>query len=134
MSAASDLQVTMGRLVRRLRSENAFPISQAIVLSRLNREGQSTTSSLAAAELVRPQSMAQTIAELEANGLVERRPDPFDRRQTLIEITEEGRETLARDRARREGWLAAAITNTLTREEQAILEQAISLLSRIAES
>ena len=38
--------------------------------------GPQTTSALAAAERVRPQSMAQTIAELEAAGLVARRPRP----------------------------------------------------------
>jgi DNA-binding MarR family transcriptional regulator len=134
MRAARDLQVVIGRLVRRLRAENTFPISQAIVLGRLAREGSSTTSALAAAERVRPQSMAQTIAELEASGLVERRPDPSDRRQILIELTDGGKETLDRDRLRRAGWLAAAMTTCLSPEEQVILAQAIPLLDRLAEA
>ena len=49
------------------------------------------------AERVRPQSMAQTIAELEADGLVDRTPDPNDRRQILIEPDA----TRGRERARR---------------------------------
>ena len=63
----------LGQLVRRLRTENSFSISQGAVLARLDREGPQTTSALAAAERVRPQSMAQTIAELQATGFVGRR-------------------------------------------------------------
>src|SRR5438270_8686538 len=79
-NAASELRLVLGQLVRRLRAEYTFPVAQASVLSRLDREGAQTTSALAAAERVRPQSMAQTLTELEATGLIERRPDPADRR------------------------------------------------------
>ena len=58
--SASELRIVLGQLVRRLRAEHRFPISQATVLSRLDREGAATTSALAAAERVRPQSMAHT--------------------------------------------------------------------------
>ena len=107
--------------MRRLRAEHQFPISQGTVLGRLEREGPATTSALAAAERVRPQSMAQTIAELGAAGLVARSPDPTDGRQILIELTELGRTTLAEERARREGWLSNAIESELTDEEQETL-------------
>lgn len=78
--------------------------------------------------------MAQTVAELEAAGLIARRPDPLDRRQALIELTEKGRQELTEDRAAREGWLADAIEARLTPEEQAILIQAVELLRRLAET
>ena len=42
-----------------------------------------SVSDLAAAEHVRPQSMAQTVGDLEDEGLVSRRPDPDDRRRAL---------------------------------------------------
>ena len=87
----------------------------------LDRDGARTTSALAVAERVRPQSMAQTIAELADEGLVTRRPDPDDRRQTLIELTELGRETLEAERARREGWLATSIQDGLSPSEQETL-------------
>jgi hypothetical protein len=60
--AASELRIVIGQLVRRLRAEHRFPISHASVLARLDREGPRTTSALAAAERVRPQSMAQTLS------------------------------------------------------------------------
>jgi DNA-binding MarR family transcriptional regulator len=131
--AASELRIVLGQLVRRLRAENTFSISQGTVLARLEREGPQTTSALAASERVRPQSMANTIGELLAAGLVARRPDPLDRRRILIEITDVGTETLTRDRQRREGWLAAAIAG-LSADEQKTLVRAVPLLRRLAET
>jgi DNA-binding MarR family transcriptional regulator len=132
--SASELRIVLGQLVRRLRTEHRFPISHAAVLSRLDREGPKTTSALAAAERVRPQSMAQTLADLQADGLVGRRPDPIDRRCILIELTERGRDTLREDRRRREGWLAQAIATQLSNEEQETLNAAVPLLQRLTQS
>jgi DNA-binding MarR family transcriptional regulator len=132
--AASELRIVLGQLVRRLRREHSFPISHGAVLGRLDREGAQTASALAVAERVRPQSMAQTLADLEGDGLVARRPDPADRRQALVELTERGRETLVEDRQRREGWLAQAIATELTPDEQRVLIEAVPLLRRLTES
>lgn len=134
VGTASELRLVLGQLVRRLRREYSFPVAHATVLSRLDREGPQTTSALAAAERVRPQSMAQTLAELGSARLVARRPDPADRRQILIELTGEGRARIDADRRRREGWLAAAIAAELTAEEQDILIAAVPLLRRLSES
>ena len=82
--------MVLGQLVRRLRAEHRLPISHGAVLGRLERDGPATTSALAAAERVRPQSMAQTVSELEAAGLIDRTPDPDDRRQIHIGLTERG--------------------------------------------
>ena len=124
----------LGQLVRRLRSEHRLPLSHGTVLARLEREGPATTSGLAAGERVRPQSMAQTVAELEAEGFVTRTPDPVDRRRVAIAVTDTGRAALAEDRARREGWLAEAIATELTPEEQDVLVRAVPLLRRLAQS
>ncbi|MGH2930721.1 MAG: hypothetical protein ACRDL8_21135, partial [Solirubrobacteraceae bacterium] len=70
---------------------------------------------------------------LEAQGRVSRRPDAADRRRTLIELTDAGRRTLTEDRRRREGWLAQAIANDFTGDEQEILGRAIRLLERLTE-
>ncbi len=131
---ASELRGVLGRLVRRLRAEHRFPLSHGAVLGRLDREGARSVSELAQAEHVRPQSMAQTVAELKADGLVERRPDPDDRRRAPVELTGEGRRALQADRRRREGWLAGAIAERLSPVEQAVLRDAVELLQRLAES
>jgi len=131
-NAAGELRLVLGQLVRRLRAEYAFPVAQASVLSRLDREGTQTTSALAAAERVRPQSMAQTLADLEADELISRRSDPEDRRQVLIELTARGSERVAEGRGRREDWLAAAIAAELSSEEQRTLLAAVPLLRRLS--
>ena len=132
--SASELRVVLGQLVRRLRAEHNFAISHATVLSRLDREGPRTTSALASAERVRPQSMAHTLAELSAAGLVGRRPDPLDGRQVLIELTELGRQALHDERRRRDGWLAQAIATELTSDERELLARAVPLLLRLTQS
>jgi DNA-binding MarR family transcriptional regulator len=103
------------------------------VLGRLDRCGPKSVSDLAAAERVRPQSMAQTVNELEADKLVARWPDPEDRRRALVEITEKGRDVLNADRRRRDGWLAQALEEDFSPDEQAVLGRAAELLRRLAE-
>jgi len=131
---ASELRFVLGQLLRRLRAEHRFSLSQGAVLGRLDREGPQSVSDLAASERMRQQSMAQTVSDLEADGLVERRPDPQDRRRALVSLTEQGIATLQAERRQREGWLAQAITDDLSPEEQAVLRDAVDLLRRLAES
>jgi DNA-binding MarR family transcriptional regulator len=130
---ASELRVVLGQLVRRLRAEHGFPLSHGAVLGRLDRHGVQSVSDLAAADRVRPQSMAQTVADLEADGLVARSPDPDDGRRALVELTDDGRAALQADRRRREGWLAGAIA-ALSTEQQVVLRDAVELLRQLAAS
>jgi len=130
---ASDLRVVLGQLIRRLRAEHRFPLSQGTVLGRLDREGSQSVSDLALAERVRPQSMAQTVGDLEGAGFVTRRPDPRDGRRALVSLTATGREELEADRRHREGWLVDAIEG-LSEDEQAALGRATELLRRLAEA
>ena len=130
---ASELRVVLGQLIRRLRTEHRFPLSHGAVLGRLDRQGPLSTVELASAERVRPQSMGQTLAELETQGLISRRPDEADGRRTLLELTDAGRQTLAEDRQRREGWLTQAIEQEFSAEEQEVMAQAIPLLARLTE-
>jgi DNA-binding MarR family transcriptional regulator len=130
---ASELRIVLGQLMRRLRAEHRFSLSQGEVLGRLDREGTRSIGDLALAVRVRPQSMTQTISDLEGDGLIARRPDPADGRRILVELTEQGCETLEADRRKREGWLAHAIAEDLSAEEQRVLTQAILLLRRLAE-
>jgi DNA-binding MarR family transcriptional regulator len=130
---ASELRVVLGQLVRRLRAEHRFSLAHGAVLGRLDREGPRGTSDLAAAERVRPQSMAQTVSELESDGLVNRRPDPADGRRALIELTDEGRRALEADRRQRDGWLIQAVAEGFSEQEQRALAAAVPLLRRLAD-
>jgi DNA-binding MarR family transcriptional regulator len=131
---ASDLRVVVGQLIRRLRAEqHRFSMSQGAVLGRLDRDGPQSVSDLAAAEKVRPQSMAQTVADLESDGMVERVPDPSDRRRSLVRFTARGLETLHADRLERESWLAAMLAE-LSEEDRRALARAVELMGELAES
>jgi DNA-binding MarR family transcriptional regulator len=129
---ASELRIVLGQLIRRLRAEHRFSLSQGAVLGRLDRQGTMSIGDLAAAERVRPQSMTQTIADLEGEGLIERRADPADGRRALVALTERGLETLQADRRHREGWLSRAIADDLSEEEQRTLSEAVALLERLS--
>jgi DNA-binding MarR family transcriptional regulator len=128
----TELRIVLGRLMRRLRGVHRFPLTQAAVLGRLDREGEQSIGALAAHESVRPQSMSQTICELEAEGLVERRADASDARRTQVAITAHGRAALEADRAAREGWLGEAI-GRLDEDERRTLQRAVELLERLAD-
>jgi DNA-binding MarR family transcriptional regulator len=130
---ASDLRAVLGQLMRRLRAEHRFPLSHGAVLGRLDREGAQSVSDLAVSERVRPQSMAQTVSDLEADGYVQRRPDPNDRRRALVDFTDKGRDALQADRRHREGWIARAIEG-LPQEEQRVIAEAVEILHRLAQS
>jgi len=132
---AHEFRETLGRVIRRLRAEGGQPpVGQMAVLGRLDREGPASTSDLAAAERMRPQSMAQTVRDLESAGLVSRRPDPDDGRRALVELTPAGLDRLHTTRARREGWLAELFEREFTGAERETLRDALPLLRRIADS
>jgi DNA-binding MarR family transcriptional regulator len=130
---AADLRVAVGQLVRRLRSENLFPITQTAVLGRLDRCGAQSVSDLASAERVRPQSMAQTVGDLEADALVEREPDPGDRRRALVNLTAAGKARIEADRAAREGWLVKALEELPDADRQTV-ERSVEILARLADA
>ena len=132
---AHEFRETLGRVIRRLRAEGGQPpVGQMAVLGRLDREGPASTSDLAAAERMRPQSMAQTVRDLEAAGLVSRRPDPDDGRRALVELTALGRERVRAARAQRESRQSEILERDLTPAERETLREAVALLRRIADA
>jgi DNA-binding MarR family transcriptional regulator len=132
---AHELRETIGRLLRRLRAEpGELPVGQIAVLSRLDREGPASISDLAAADRMRPQSMAQTVHDLQHAGLVSRRPDPADGRRSFVELTPLGLETLNAMRAHREDWLTQALDRELDAEQRELLRRAVALLGRVADA
>lgn len=131
---AHELRETLGRVVRRLRAEPGPSVGRMAVLGRLDREGPSSISDLAAGEKMRPQSMAQIVHNLETAGLVSRRPDPADGRRAFVELTAGGLELLEATRARRETWLTEVLARELDAGERIVLRDALVLLDRIADA
>jgi len=135
MRAARDLRVVVGRLRRRLKEvyqAGDLTPSQVSVLTRLGKEGPASASELAAAERVRPQSVATILAALAERGLVERRADPDDGRRQLISLGAAGREAFESDRRAREEWLVKAFQERFTEAERQTVIEALGLLDRLS--
>ncbi len=134
-TAVAELSLAIGRLLRRMRAESnldELTWSQTVALSRLERAAAMTTADLARAESVKPQSMGATLAELEREGLVERRPHPTDGRQVLFALTEAGAEAGRKRSAAKQAWLLAAMARLDSGEQQTLMSAA-ALIRRLAE-
>ena len=103
------------------------------MLARVEREGPATVTTLARTEGVRPQSMGATVSVLEAAGLVSRKPDPTDGRQTILSLTAACREWIKAGWAAKEDWLFRAIRTKLASGEQEELATAVELLKRLVD-
>lgn len=133
---ARDVVVAFSRLRRRLREvadPHELTPSQVSVLSRLDKSGDVSASDLATAERVRPQSMAATLAVLDQQGLIQRRPDPDDGRRQLISLTVAGRERVEGNRQAREEWLARVLHDRYTEAERRTIGEAMALLDRLTQ-
>jgi DNA-binding MarR family transcriptional regulator len=133
---AAELRLGVMRLRRRLAVErhpdNELSLNQMGVLGVLARRGAMTVGELAGAEKVQPPSMTRTVNCLEDSGDVRKRPHETDRRQVVVELSEQGRGRVLADRARRDAWLAQRLRE-LSPEERAVLRQAAPILDRLAQ-
>jgi len=133
---AAELRGVVGKLKRRMRKQTSswdLTPSQVSVLLRLEKGGPATVSGLARVEGMRPQSMSSVIATLEAAGLVASAPDPTDKRQFLLSLTEICRKKAREDRAARQDWLSRGLQAHFSPREQAQIAAAVELLKRLAE-
>jgi DNA-binding MarR family transcriptional regulator len=132
-----DLVLAIKRVRSRLRAESpssgGWTISQLSTLARIIERGPVTASALAQSEHVRPQSIAELVAGLRAEGLVRTTPDPSDGRKVLLTATPEGVAVIEEVRASRAAWLARALDAVVAPEERADVARTVELLNRLAE-
>jgi DNA-binding MarR family transcriptional regulator len=123
------------RLGRRLRSErpaSTVSLSALSVLSTLHRSGPMPAARLAQAERLQPQSLSRLIAQLDRDGLIQRRPGKEDKRTLILEITEAGRRALSHDMTARRVWLEGAMRKVLVPGEREMLAHAAVAMLRLA--
>jgi DNA-binding MarR family transcriptional regulator len=75
--------------------------------------------------------MTRIAARLEQAGLLERRPDPLDRRVARVAVSDKGAELLAEARSLRALYLSERL-GELAAGEVEVLGQAADLLNRLA--
>jgi DNA-binding MarR family transcriptional regulator len=136
MVAARELRAMFSRLRRRLKelatADDLTP-SETAVLIRLVKDEPASTSQLAGAERVRPQSMATTLSGLDRHGLIQRKPDPDDGRRQLITLTPRGHRHAESDRKVRDEWMVQAMQGRYTERERQVIIEALSLLQRLTD-
>jgi DNA-binding MarR family transcriptional regulator len=101
----ADALLSVSRRLRETSQETLAPWdinpSQFRALRVLNHHGAIRLSDLSGRLHIAPRSATEVVDALETRGLVERRPDPSDRRATLIELTGAGAGVLDAIRAAR---------------------------------
>lgn len=133
---ASKLRKQMMLLVRRLRRETTpleMPLSQLLLLSRIEQLGSDATpTALAESEGLRPQNLSALLRKLESAGLIGREEDARDKRKSRVHLSDAGLNVLLANRNNRDHWLAQAIGATLSEAEIGLLCEAGRLLERLA--
>lgn len=135
LSLAAALRRGVTHLGRRLRAEgpdSGLSANKLGVLAHLHRHPEASPGALAEAEHLKPQSLSRLLAELEADGLLERRRSARDQRRALLRLTPAGREAMLAAVRARDRWLAEAIRG-LGETEAGVLRLAAGILARIAD-
>jgi DNA-binding MarR family transcriptional regulator len=135
LAVANRLRPALLRLARELRREShALGVTggQVSLLFQIQRHRGIGVRGLAALERMSPAAMSGYVDRLERAGLVERTPDPKDRRRHGLSVTDEGDRVLRSVKSRRTAWLAARLEH-LEPDELAAVDAAVQPLLKLLE-
>jgi len=124
------------QLARQLRRE-VHPLGvtggQVTLLVSIKQKPGIGLRELAALEGISPAGMSGHVDRLERARLVERSPDPGDRRRVGLHVTAEGLRVLRLVRSRRTAWLAERLKG-LEPDELDAIDAALEPLARLLET
>ena len=129
---AAELRLAVMRLARRLRQQAPADVTPSMLsaLTVVERLGPITLGDLAGFERVRPPTMTRIVARLEEDGLVSKQPDRSDRRVTRLSLTDAGRKLIAKNRTRKDAYLADRLRQ-LSSRERSQLQTGIEVIQRL---
>lgn len=134
---ASELRTVIVRLIKKLRKESAtgeqLSLTERSTMSLLQQYGSLLPSELAAMEKITNQSMSQVLSHLSELGYINRADSTIDKRKVNISLSPSGEKTLLQVRHERDEWLAKAIRESCTDEEQIIIKKAIVPLTKLVD-
>ncbi|MEE6295023.1 MarR family winged helix-turn-helix transcriptional regulator [Georgenia wangjunii] len=107
--------------------ETGLAPNQLSLLAMLDSLGEARLADVAEQHMVDPSVISRQVAGLEQAGHVHRRPDPGDRRATLVSLTDEGRAALTATRRIR----TARISDALSAWDAEEVERLAAALGRI---
>jgi DNA-binding MarR family transcriptional regulator len=132
---ASDLRNTMVRLIKKLRKQSptgvGLSLTERSTLSQLYHNKQMLPSELAAIEMITNQSMSAVLNNLFELGYITRTVSETDKRKINVSLSPKGEHIYTQLMHERDEWLAEALSQACTREEQALLQKAIAPLTKI---
>lgn len=132
---AASLRTAIAQLSRQLRHTSAaagLTPSQISVLFTIVRAGPLRMTELAIAEGINPTMLSRITGNLCRRGLIEREPDPEDRRAIRVRATaaaEQMRESIQAERSA----ALAQYTETLDEQQRRTLRDAIPILEHLAQ-
>lgn len=135
VAVANRLRPALLKLARELRREShslGVTGGQVSLLFQIQRHRGIGVRGLAALERISAAAMSGYVDRLERAGLVQRTPDPLDRRRHGLSVTEEGERVLRSVKSRRTAWLAARLEQ-LPPDELAALDAAVEPLLKLLE-
>ncbi len=130
---AAEVAAGLERLLALIRwlSPPGMSLTTAATLSTLARSGPTRLTALAATEGVTQPAMTQLVGRLEEQGLAIRCADPADGRVVHVQITDAGREVIARRRAIRAERLSSLLAR-LSQADQDALAAALPAMDALA--
>ena len=135
LAVANRLRPALLRLARELRREShALGVTggQVSLLFQIQRHRGIGVRDLAALERISAAAMSGHVDRLERAGLVQRTPNPADRRRHGLSVTAEGERVLRSVKSRRTAWLAARLER-LSPDELDALDRAVEPLLALIE-
>jgi DNA-binding MarR family transcriptional regulator len=137
VETAQRLRVVLGRLSRLLRPTEAgsaagLTPTRVSVLLNVVRNGPVRLAEVAADEGLNPTLLSRTVANLAADGLIERSSDELDRRSAWVDATAAGRALAEQMRRQRTEAVEAALAG-LDGSARRRVERALPALEALAE-
>lgn len=135
LAVANRLRPALLRLARELRREShALGVTggQVSLLFQIQRHRGIGVRDLAALERISAAAMSGHVDRLERAGLVERTPNPDDRRRHGLSVSAEGERVLRSVKSRRTAWLASRLER-LPPEDLDALDRAVEPLLALLE-
>ncbi|HEX4116601.1 MAG TPA: MarR family transcriptional regulator [Solirubrobacteraceae bacterium] len=129
------LRAVIGRLSRRLRptvAGSGLTPSQTSVLFTVVRLGPLRLSEISEIEGINPTMLSRVTAQLCRSGLIDREPDPDDRRAALVRATAAGQRLRTRIHRERTEALQEHMAK-LSEEQRELLWGALPVLEALAE-
>jgi DNA-binding MarR family transcriptional regulator len=119
------------RLERRVAVHSGVPIglSAVAVLGQVVADGPLRLSDLARLARMHPAALTRQVQALEAEGYIERRPDPDDGRAAVVQVTSSGRSALRRVQAANDDIMSGQLADWSPDELEALVTQMERLIT-----